>query len=232
MSIMKTDLISEKALAKLHGESIREQISNMVVSIKKNFKTVPFEIRQYNIEMAEMLKNKWKEEVKKLPKQKAIARLESLKELSKEFRLFALNKIADDWYHRLWMLRSEIALITSIYDLSGLNTIPEFNNWQPKNYPKFNPVVLRMNGPRKPKKEFYVKDIKYNVDEAFLKMMKPLEDWIDITQKHISKLTGLKKELDTKGKISRFRKSLLAREYITVCCQAIAPRQSAINKKE
>lgn len=229
---MTVDLISDKVLSKLHGENIRNQITKKVLDIKESFKAIPEEFKEYNRNYALVLKEMWKVEMKKLPRQQGPSRLENMKDIAKEFRLIALNKVAEDWYDRIWLFRSELALITALYELGAIANINEVSeSWIPKNYQQLKPVVLRMSGPRKPKNDFKVADIKYSIDKEYLKMMKPLEEWAEISATYVQKLKGINSELTKKKRIANFRPAFLAREHVTVFCQAIAPRQSIQQKK-
>ena len=224
---MKNDRAPEILLEKIKGDVIRAQITEKVKSIKAEFLIISKEFKRYNKKQSTKLKHKWEKESIKRPKgQRAAAELARLQDLTKEYRLFALQNLSNDWYDRFWYLRSEIALITSFYDFSGLQSIPEFMvNWKPRKSTNFSPVVLRLNGPRKPKKKFKLSDITYDIVEAYLKMMKPLEDWLDKAVSVIAKLKVVKAKQSDKVKMQRYRESLTAREYITVLCQAVAPRQ-------
>lgn len=229
---LKNDRAPEILLEKIQGDVIRAQITDKVKSIKAEFLTISKEFKRYNKKQSTKLKYRWTRDSKKRPKgQRAASELARLQDLSKEFRLIALQDLSKDWYDRFWYLRSEIALITSFYDFSGLHSIPEFmDNWKPRKSTNFSPVVLRLNGPRKPKKKFKLSDIKYDIVEAYLKMMKPLEDWLDKTVSVIGKLKGVKTKQTDKAKIQRYRESITAREHVTVLCQAVAPRQPATRK--
>ncbi|MCY3410938.1 MAG: hypothetical protein INQ03_04790 [Candidatus Heimdallarchaeota archaeon] len=225
---MTSELISDASLDKLEGDVIRAKISEKVRQVKKDFRLLHYEFTRFNENLASKLEVQWKkEEINK--GERASARLSRWREMAKYYRSQALAELSDFWYDRFWLMRSEVALITSIYELSGLKTIPEFmKKWEPKEFPELKPLVMRMGGPRKPKgKKFGVSDLSYDINAAYLQMIKPLEDWLLETAKLVENLKEVKKKQTVATKIKRYQESLYVREYLTVLCQAVAPRQSS-----
>ncbi len=158
----------------------------------------------------------------------AVKRLERWREMKKEFRLIALNKLTATWYDRIWKLRSDLSLITAIYEYSEIEEIFH-SDADIKPQLDLKPVVLRMRAPKKPtKKSFKVIDLKFDIGDAYLEMIKPLEDWTVETKTMVDKLSGVRAKQTLKTKIKRYKDTLMAREYMSVYAQSLVPRTEGI----
>lgn len=158
----------------------------------------------------------------------AAQRLERWKEMKKEYRLIALNKLTATWYDRIWKLRSDLSLITAIYEYSEIDEIFH-SDTDIKPHLDFKPVVLRMRAPKKPtKKTFKINDLEYDIGDAYLEMIKPLEEWTVETKKMVDKLSGVRAKQTLKTKIKRYKDTFIAREYMSVYAQSLVPRTDGI----
>ena len=225
--IMDQAIPSYMSIEKLDGDAIRERITSLVKEVKKEYKAYQEEFKEFNFQLAHEMNARWTIEVKRgKGKESPKKRLERMKSMARKYRLEVISRLTEKWYDKFWKLRSDISLITSFYHMSAINISPILNmDWKPRNQ-KYNPIVLRMNGPRKPKKKKFKKsDITYDLMEAISRMLKPLEDWVDKTASKISKLKSVTKKQTIQVKRNRFRETFVARESLTVLCQAVSPRQ-------
>ena len=144
--------------------------------------------------------------------------------MKKKYRLTGLDFLNEYFYDELWKLRSELSLIAAIYEFSEIDKIMH-QQISPRDKIESTPVVLRLNGPRKPsKKTFTKKDLYYDIGEAYLTMVKPLEEWADGIKNKLDKLSIINKEPDLKGKIEQYKRAYTARDYMTVFVQALSKR--------
>lgn len=90
------------------------------------------------------------------------------------------------------------------------------------------PIVLRMKGPRKPtKKKILMKDIQYNVGDAYLEMVSELGQFVSDLKITIDRLIAPRKKTKLKSKLKRYQDVIVTREYLTMVCQAVAPRHDS-----
>jgi hypothetical protein len=192
------------------------------------------QLKRFNRRLAEDLSSKWEEENKLFRKNNGretpAQRLDRWKEMSRRYRLYALMELSERWYDTFRKLRADIALITALYQFSEIDKIPrDQEKWKSKTLQKFDSLVLRMKGPRKPsKKKYRMKDLDYDVSIAFLEMVQPLEEWAEKTKENLETLTAPQKKMTYKTKVKRFRNAVVAREYLTILTQSLAPRQKGI----
>ena len=259
---MTNELLGMNTSKKLQGDDIRSQITSMVNFIRKDFRSIPEEFKNYNLRVAKDLKTRWEKDKKRKKYEKnedktlkvitnwklmedkisekrlrkwssteiniAIQRLERWKEMKKEYRLIALNKLTADWYDRIWKLRAKLSLITAIYEYSEIEEIFHSDS-DIKPQLDIKPIVLRMRAPKKPsKKAFTVDDLKYDIGDAYLEMIKPLEDWVVETKIKVDKLSGVRAKQTLKTKIKRYKDTFIAREYMSVYAQSLVPRTDGI----
>lgn len=231
---MSGKLLGEKSFQAIEGQQIRETISEKVTFLKKKTRILPIQFKKFNERLAQKLLELWIEEDKEFrknnKKEKAIERYNRWKEMSKKYRLIGINELTNEWYDKLWKLRAEVAFIAAVYEYSEITEIPKSQlEWKAKQMENISPIVLRMKGPHKPnKKKILMKDIKFNISEAYLDMIEPLVKWAELTKEKVAKLVGPRKVVTLEKKIKRYREAFLAREYLTVLCQAVAPRQDAV----
>ena len=85
-------------------------------------------------------------------------------------------ELSNRWYNEFRKLRGDIALITAMYQFSEIDKLPvDQIGWKAKTLANFESLVLRMKGPRKPtKKKFTMKDLDYDVGNAFLECSEAL----------------------------------------------------------
>ncbi|MDH5401039.1 MAG: hypothetical protein OEY49_01000 [Candidatus Heimdallarchaeota archaeon] len=221
-------------LQSFDGGIIRKNISDNVISIRKSFKLLPDQLTKSVLEISRELQTFWdqeeKEVKKELKRESALAKLNRWKEKSKKYRQIGLIKLTDLWYRELWKIRSDISLITAIYQYLEVDRIPTSQkDWKTDFIDELNGLVLRMKGPRKPNKStITTKDIKYSVKSAFIEMMEPLLMWAEVTKIIVDNLTAPKNKMSYEVRIKRYRECVKAREYTTVLCQSLAPRQEGI----
>ncbi|MHA2504231.1 MAG: hypothetical protein ACXAE3_15340, partial [Candidatus Kariarchaeaceae archaeon] len=185
---MSKELIDESALKPYEGDVVRKKVAGKIKYLRAKYKMIPLMIKRTNLKLADELASKWAEEIKLQRKEhageKPAQRLQRYKDMAKRYRLYALHELSNKWYATLRSLRSELALIVAMYQFSEIERIMvEQIEWKIDMLDEFNSLVLRMKGPRKPaKKNFKIKDISYDVREAFLEMMLPLEEWAEETK--------------------------------------------------
>ena len=217
---------------------MREIVANKVKWLRKDFKLLPIKLERFNLRLADQLNKDWdaenKEYIKNNKGEKPLQRLERWKGMVKTYRLKGLKEVADNWYGKFWKLRSELALVVALYEFSEIEDISKHKGEITKGVmSEFKPISLRIKGPRKPsKKKILIRDIKYDFGEAFLEMIKPMEIKAIETRALIDKLVAPTKKLKIAVKKKRFKDALVAREYLTIITQAVAPRQSGINNLE
>ncbi|MCE7733303.1 MAG: hypothetical protein GPJ54_00400 [Candidatus Heimdallarchaeota archaeon] len=210
---------------------MRDIVASKVKNLRKQFKLIPLKFERFNLRLAAQLKKEWeienKEYVKKNKSEKPLVRLERWKAMSRSYRSKGIAQLSENWYEGFWRLRADMALIVALYEFSEIDQISrrkeELKTEALKN---LKPIALRMKGPRKPsKKKILLRDISYDVEDAFLTMVHELEIKTIETRDLISKLVAPTKKLAIKTKIKRFQDAVLTREYITLITQAVAPRQ-------
>ncbi|MHA2097332.1 MAG: hypothetical protein ACW99A_01490 [Candidatus Kariarchaeaceae archaeon] len=214
---------------------MRDIVATKVKWLRKEFKLIPIRFERFNIQLAAQLKEEWVKENKKFIKnnnrEKPLERLDRWKKMSREYRSKGIAALTEMWYTKFWKLRSEIALIVALYEFSEIDDISQRKHELKKGLDDtLKPISLRMKGPRKPsKKKILLKDITYDVEASFLEMVKEIEHKTLETRDLVIKLVAPTKKLKIQTKIKRFRDALLAREYITIITQAVAPRQGSID---
>jgi hypothetical protein len=217
---------------------MRDIVASKVKWLRKEFKLIPLKFERYNIQLAAQLKEEWKKEnkeyIKNNKREKPLQRLDRWKKMSKEYRSKGIAALTEMWYSKFWKLRSEIALIVALYEFSELDHISRRKHELKRGLVEnLKPISLRMKGPRKPtKKKILLKDIKYDVEKSFLDMVQEIEHKTIETKELVSKLVAPTKKLKISTKVKRFKDALLAREYITIITQAVAPRQGLIDNSQ
>lgn len=88
--------------------------------------------------------------------------------------------------------------------------------------------IFKIKIPQKPKTDF-TEFRSFDLAAAFLAMMKPFEEYALMTADFIDKLIVPKKKLALKTKIKKYKESIVVREFLTVICQTVAPRQNFTN---
>ena len=214
---------------------MRDIVASKVKWLRKEFKLIPIKLERFNMKLAAQLKSEWdtenKEFIKNNKGEKPLQRLNRRKLMVKDYRLKGLTAITDNWYHKLWKLRSELALVVALYEFSEIDDISQHKGEITKGViSKIKPIALRIKGPNKPsKKKILLRDIVYDFEKAFLEMIKPLEIKTIETRDLIDKLIAPTKKLKITIKKKRFKDAFVAREYLTIITQAVAPRQSGKN---
>ena len=217
---------------------MRDIVASKVKNLRKQFKLIPIKFERFNIRLAAQLKKEWdlenKEYVKNNKSEKPLVRLERWKAMSKRYRTKGIAQLSENWYSIFWKLRADIALIVALYEFSEIEQISKRKeDLKTDAVKKLKPIALRMKGPRKPsKKKILLKDLSYDVETAFLTMVRELENKTIETRDLIIKLVAPTKKIPIKTKIRRFQDALLAREYITLITQAVAPRQGMYDNSE
>ncbi|OLS28302.1 MAG: hypothetical protein HeimC2_07940 [Candidatus Heimdallarchaeota archaeon LC_2] len=214
---------------------MREIVASKVKWLRKDFNLLPIKLERFNLKLAKQLKEEWESENKEFVKntkgEKPLQRLERWRRMVKAYRSRGLKAVADKWYHKFWKLRSELALVVALYEFSEIEDISKQKSEITKGLiSELKPLSLRIKGPRKPtKKKILIRDIKYDIEEAFLEMIQPMEIKTIETRELINKLIAPSKKLKITIKKKRFKDALIAREYLTIITQAVAPRQNATN---
>lgn len=217
---------------------MRDIVASKVKNLKKQFKLIPIKFERFNIRIAAELKKEWdiedKAYIKANKSEKPLVRLERWKGMTKRYRSRGIALLSENWYEPFWKLRSDMALIVALYEFSEIEKISrrkeELKTDQVRD---LKPVALRMKGPRKPtKKKILIRDLYYNVEDAFLEMVRELEIKTIETRELIVKLVAPTKKLKIAIKIKRFQDAVLAREYMTLLTQAVAPRQGMQDSTE
>ncbi len=217
---------------------MRELVAKRVKWLRKEFQLLPIKLERFNLKLAEHLKNDWDAENKNFIKnnkgEKPLQRLDRWKGMVKSYRLKGLKSVTENWYHKFWKLRSELALVVALYEFSEIEDISQHKNEITKGLiSSIKPISLRIKGPRKPtKKKILMRDITYDIEKAFLEMVKPMEIKAIETKELINKLVAPTKKLKITIKKKRFKDAFIAREYLTIITQAVAPRQGGNNNKE
>ncbi|MHA2249204.1 MAG: hypothetical protein ACXAD7_02525 [Candidatus Kariarchaeaceae archaeon] len=228
------ELFGNLQVEAINRTDIRDIVASRVKLLRKKIRMVPLKFSRFNQKLALEIQTKWDEENKAFRKQKKsekpLDRLIRWKDMSRKYRLLSLNELTRKWYSPLWKLRSDAALIAALYEFSEVDLISKKKEQiKSESLRELKSIVLRMKGPRKPtKKKILLRDIKYNVSEAFLEMIKPLEDFAIETKTKVENLIAPRKQSAITTKIKRYLDVLFAREYLTLMCQAVAPRQKAV----
>lgn len=231
---MSGDLLDDSAMTHVDSDDIRRTIATSVKQLRSKFRLIPIQLQRYNENLAKELRSKWDEENKLFRQQKVretpTQRLQRWKDMAKRYRLYALMELTNRFYIELRQMRSELALIVAMYQFSEVETIlADQVNWKQSTLDDLDSLVMRIKGPRKPsKKKFGMKDIEYNVGTAYLEMIQPLLDWAAETKEKIDKLTAPRSKMKYETKYKRFKEAVVAREYLTILCQSIAPRKEGI----
>ncbi|MHA2092567.1 MAG: hypothetical protein ACW98K_17110 [Candidatus Kariarchaeaceae archaeon] len=233
---MAENLFGQLKVESVNREDIRDIVSGRVTALRTKFRTIPLQLQNFHLQVADQLRKQWSQEEKEFKREKKrekpLARLTRWKEKVKTFRLIGLTEVSKKWYPILWKLRSDMALISAMYEFSEIESISLVKeDLKPNQLKNLKPIVMRMKGPRKPtKKNILLRDLRYDAGDAFLEMVKPLEHFSNETKNSIDKLVAPRKKLQLKVKRKRYKDALIAREYLTLMCQATAPRQSATRK--
>ncbi len=226
-----SDQYSDLEVETFARTDMRDIVASKVKNLRKQFKLIPIKFERFNIRLAAHLKEEWdrenKEYVKKNKSEKPLVRLERWKSMSKSYRSKGIAQLSENWYESFWRLRSDMALIVALYEFSEIEQISRRKGeLKTKAVRDLKPIALRMKGPRKPtKKKILIRDLYYNIEDAFLTMVRELEIKTIETRDLIKKLVAPTKKLPIKTKIKRFQDAVLTREYLTLITQAVAPRQ-------
>lgn len=231
---MSPQLVDENELKPYQEENLHLEISKLIENMKSNFETIPSELKISVNNIAKDIKIKWREENNEFKKENQDEspeeRLVRWKSMTRKHRQLALLQLADIWYGKLRNIRGEIVLIGALYEYSEIEKILNSQDkWKLEILENFDSIVLRMKGPRKPsKKNFTLSDLKYDISKAFLEMMKPLLRWSVKTQKKIEKIVFAEENMNDEFKLKRYQEIVITREYVTLLCQALAPRAEGI----
>lgn len=223
---------------KLEVESVnktdmRDIVADRVKLLRKRYRTIPLQLSRFNLKLADEIRRQWVEENKKFrqdnKREKPLGRLDRWKTMVKRYRLLALNELSKNWYSRFWKLRSDTALIAAMYEFSEIENISMVKGKvKPDILSTLKPIVLRMKVPRKPtKKKILMKDIQYDVGDAYLEMVGQLGQFASELKATIDRLVAPRKKTPIKSKLKRYQDVIIAREYLTMVCQAVAPRHDA-----
>ena len=223
---------------KLEVESVdktdmRDIVADRVKLLRKRYRTIPLQLSRFNIKLADEIKKQWVEENKKFrqnnKREKPLDRLTRWQTMVKRYRLLALNELSSNLYSRFWKLRSDTVLIAAMYEFSEIENISMVKaKVKPDILSTLRPIVLRMKGPRKPtKKKILMKDIQYNVGDAYLEMVSELGQFVSDLKITIDRLIAPRKKTKLKSKLKRYQDVIVTREYLTMVCQAVAPRHDS-----
>ena len=230
---MAESLFGQLKVESVNRDDIRDIVAGRITKLRTKFRTIPLQLSSFHLRLADQLRKRWNQEEKEYKqekkREKPLERLIRWKEKTKQFRLIGLSEVSKKWYSILWKLRSDMALISAMYEFSEIENISLVKeDLKPEQLRDLKPIVMRMKGPRKPtKKKILLRDISYDVGDAFLEMVYPLQHFSKETKISIDRLIAPRKKLQLKVKRKRYQDALIAREYLTLMCQATAPRQDA-----
>ncbi len=168
-------------------------------NIRKEVKKITMNYHKYLERLPGRMRKEWEEQEardkKEITRDSGKKKLERFIERSKLFRLKVLEDLTQEIYRDCWYTRAELEISVAIFRIGVFSEfIKHDKKWEEKQNSELKPIVLRLSKPKKPKKSgFGVKDVKYDIGEAVLTMLKPLSETFEELEKNLKRVAIIKK---------------------------------------